>query len=77
MSEGSSAEPIAASNSDASISEKVPGAAGPVQILGASGFVGANLMRLLVGLRCGRPSKPWAEPCLWWRNFPTASPLCY
>jgi polyisoprenyl-phosphate glycosyltransferase len=46
MSTGSSAEPLAAS-----ISEKVRALQGPVLILGASGFVGANLMRLLVGLR--------------------------
>jgi polyisoprenyl-phosphate glycosyltransferase len=46
MSADSSAEFLAPS-----ISEKVRTLRGPVLILGAGGFVGANLMRLFVGLR--------------------------
>jgi polyisoprenyl-phosphate glycosyltransferase len=67
MSAGSSAEPIAASNSDASISEKVWALQGPVRILGATGFARANLMRLRARLCpdvCGTTRLPGGSKTL-------------
>lgn len=44
-------DPFAASSSASDVSEKIRALQGPILILGASGFIGANLMRMIHPLR--------------------------